>query len=240
MINKDNKYTQMQQSLYDHLAVLDAGRNVNGNPLQIYDEYYAQRLWGNIPNLEDKKVLDFGCGPGRNLIYYTGKVKSIDGVDIAERNLVTAREWIENNNFDPNNYRLYKNDGVSLKGIPDDEYDVVMSTICLQHISVYSIRRNLLSEFRRVLKTGGYITLQFLYSTEKANTVDYFADFWDAGGSNGANDCVVGDAQHVVKDLKELGFSNIEYFIDQAFTSNGLPPTSVDDKEWLFVTGQKV
>lgn len=240
MINKENKYTQMQQMWYDGLAVLDSNRNINGNPLQMYDEYYAQRLWRYIPDLQDKDVLDFGCGPGRNLIYYTGKVKSIDGVDIAARNLVTAREWIINNNFDINKYRLYKNDGVSLDVIDDEMYDIVMSTICLQHISVYSIRSNLLSEFNRVLKPNGYVTLQFLYSTDKPNTVDYFSDFWDADGTNGARDCVVGDVTHVITDLEKAGFGNIEYFIDQAFTSNGLPPTSVDDKEWLFVTGQKL
>lgn len=240
MVTTDNNYTKMQQHWYDHLATLDAGRNVNGNPLQIYDEYYAQRLWKYIPNLQEKDVLDFGCGPGRNLIYYTGKVKSIDGVDIAARNLVTAAEWIRNNNFDIKKYRLYKNDGVSLNSVPNDMYDVVMSTICLQHISVYNIRKNLLKEFHRVLRSSGYVTLQFLYSTDKLNTVEYFDDAWDATGTNGARDCVVKNADNVVKDLTDAGFTNIHYFVDQAFTSDGLPPTSVDDKEWLFITGQKI
>lgn len=230
----------MQQEWYDHLATLDTNRNVNGNPLQIYDEYYLQRLWKHIPNLQEKDVLDFGCGPGRNLIYYTGKVKSIDGVDIASRNLITAAEWIKNNNFDITKYRLYKNDGVSLNPIKNEMYDVVMSTICLQHISVYSIRKNLLSEFYRVLRPNGYVTLQFLYSTDKPNTVEYFDDTWDADGTNGARDCVVKDVNNVIKDLEDVGFTNINYFIDQAFTSDGLPPTSVDDKEWLFITGQKI
>ena len=89
----------MQQSVYDQLAVMDSDRNRNGNPLQEYDRYYEERMWRYIPDLNSKAVLDFGCGPGRNLIYYTGEVKSIDGVDISVGNLVTARQWLQNNNF---------------------------------------------------------------------------------------------------------------------------------------------
>jgi 2-polyprenyl-3-methyl-5-hydroxy-6-metoxy-1,4-benzoquinol methylase len=240
MIDTNNNFTRMQQSVYDQLAVMDSDRNRNGNPLQEYDRYYEERMWRYIPDLNSKAVLDFGCGPGRNLIYYTGKVKSIDGVDISVGNLVTARQWLQNNNFNVDSYKLYKNDGISLNGIPDQVYDVVMSTIVLQHISVYKIRYNLLSEFYRVLKPNGYVTLQFLYSTDKSNTVGYFDNPWDVQGTNGANDCVVGDASHVVKDLESLGFGNIQYFVDQAYTTGGVPPRSTDDKEWLFVTGQKV
>lgn len=235
----------MQQTWYDHLAQVDSIRDGSGQLIQprvieVYNEYFEQRLWRYIPNLRDKDVLDFGCGLGRNLVYYTGKVNLIDGVDIAEHNLELIREWLRVKNYNVDDYKLYKNDGVSLNGIPSNSYDVVMSTICLQHISVHSIRYNLLSEFYRVLRDNGYITLQFLYSTEKPNTVEYFSDVWDAEGTNGARDCVVGDVSNVISDLKKIGFTNFNYFIDQAFTSDGLPPTPVDDREWLFITAQKM
>lgn len=235
----------MQQAWYDHLAEMDGRRDDAGRwlyPLNLigYDAYYEQRMWRYIPELHTKDVLDFGCGVGRNLVYYTGKARSIDGVDIAEKNLQLARDWLRIKNYNVASYRLYKNDGVSLNGIPDEMYDVVMSTICMQHISVYSIRYNLLSEFYRVLRNNGYITIQFLYSTDKPNTVDYFSETWDAQGTNGARDCVVGDVNNVILDLEKIGFTNFNYFVDQAYTSNGLPPTPVDDKEWLFITAQKI
>lgn len=235
----------MQQTWYDYLAKMDGRRDDAGRwlyPFNLigYDGYYEQRMWRYIPELHTKDVLDFGCGVGRNLVYYTGKVKSIDGVDIAEGNLQLTREWLLSKKYSIGNYKLYKNDGVSLDGIPDEMYDVVMSTICMQHISVHSIRFNLLSEFYRVLRPNGYITLQFLYSTDKPNTVEYFFDAWDAQGTNGARDCVVGDVNNVISDLEKIGFTNFNYFIDQAYTSNGLPPTPVDDKEWLFITAQKI
>lgn len=239
MITPHNPYTQMQQKKYDHLAILDRDRNHNGNILQIYDAYYESRLWRFIPDILSKDVLDFGCGPGRNLIFYTGKVKSIHGVDIADRNLDTARQWILNNGFDINRYQLFKNDGVSLNGIPDSSYDIVMSTICLQHISVHEIRYGLLEEFNRVLRPNGYVTLQFLYSTQKANTVHYHQNAYGAQGTNGDADCVVGDVNYVIEDLTKTGFTNIQYHIDQAYTSDGQPPKDVDDREWLFITGQK-
>jgi len=235
----------MQQTWYDHLAELDGKRDGSGklaqlSVVEVYDSYYEQRMWRYIPDLHSKDILDFGCGIGRNLVYYTGKVRSIDGVDIAKRNLELTKEWLNSKNYNTKNYNLYKNDGVSLNGIPDQMYDVVMSTICLQHISVHSIRFNLLSEFYRVLRANGYVTLQFLYSTDKQNTVHYFSNTWDAQGTNGARDCVVGDVNNVISDLEKVGFTNFNYFIDQAYTSNGLPPTPVDDKEWLFITAQKI
>jgi len=197
MLEATNSYTQMQQRWYDHLAQLDSYRDGSGNlsqphVLTVYDQYYFERLWRYIPDISNKAVLDFGSGLGRNLVFYTGKVKSIDGVDIAEHNLNLTREWLAHNNYDLDNYKLYKNDGVSLNGIPSSTYDVVMSTICLQHISVYKIRYNLLSEFHRVLNSSGYITLQFLYDTNKANTVDYFSNDLNVIGTNGARDCTKG------------------------------------------------
>jgi SAM-dependent methyltransferase len=240
MIDSNNTFTRTQQQVYDHLAELDKDRDTNGNVLQIYDDYFAAHLWRSIPDLATKDVLDFGCGPGRNLIYYHGKVKSIDGVDLAAKNLDTARRWITNNGWDVSQFKLYKNDGVRLGEIPSDSYDVVMSTICMQHISVHEIRQNLLQEFHRVLRPNGMVTLQFLYSTDKPNTVDYFDNRYDAPSTNGAADCVVGDVRHVINDLSSAGFTTVSYHITQAFTSDGLPPTRHDDKEWLFITGQKV
>lgn len=244
MIQANNSYTQMQQQWYDELAWMDSGRDGNGilsqpQVLTVYDQYYFDRLWRFIPDISNKKVLDFGSGLGRNLVFYTGKVKSIDGVDIAERNLSLTKEWLSFNGFDLDNYKLYKNDGVSLNGVPSTSYDIVMSTICLQHISVHQIRYNLLSEFHRVLNSNGYVTLQFLYNTNKPNTVDYFSNDLTVTGTNGARDCVVKDVSNVIGDLEKIGFTNINYFIDQAFTSDGLPPKDVDDKEWLFITAQK-
>lgn len=240
MIDADNNFTKLQQQEYDRLARLDVDRNHNGNILQIYDEYFASHLWRYIPNIRDKDVLDFGCGPGRNLIYYHNKVKSIDGVDIAELNLETARQWIRNNGWNVAQFNLYKNDGVSLYPILDNSYDVVMSTICMQHISVYDIRFNLLREFHRVLRPGGHVTLQFLYSTQKPNTVSYWSNIADVIGTNGAADCVVSNVDWVIGDLEKIGFNNCNHHITQAFTSDGLAPRSTDDGEWLFITGQKL
>ena len=46
---------------------------------------------------------------------------------------------------------LQVTDGVTVKPLLDNFYDFVMSTIVLQHIAVYEIRKSILSDIYRVL-----------------------------------------------------------------------------------------
>ena len=241
-----NLYTKMQQKIYDKLAAKDAvqrgflpNEQKSGMVLGLEahnncEEY--ENLWKDISDLESKDVLDFGCGPGRNLIHYHNIFKSIDGVDLAEKNLTTARKWIRGAGLDPIKFRLFKNDGVSLDCIHDESYDVIMSTICMQHISVHEIRYGLLEEFYRVLRPSGYVTLQFLLTADKPGTVKYYDNYYDASDTNGAADCVVENPEYVEKDLEAIGFTNFHSYIRPAAEVMG-PST---DKEWVFINAQKV
>ena len=94
----NNKYTDMQKSHYEEEASkwsLDNRNPVVGgfdqhNVWPDYDEY----LFKDVPNIQDKVCLDFGCGPGRNLIKFQNNFKAIHGVDIAEKNLEKANVYL--------------------------------------------------------------------------------------------------------------------------------------------------
>ena len=79
MIDNTNRYTQMQQRAYDVQA--DMWSVTNRNPVVGYfDDHnewddYRVYLWKDIINLSEKEVLDFGCGPGRNLVKWHNLVK---------------------------------------------------------------------------------------------------------------------------------------------------------------------
>ncbi|AGE57559.1 SAM-dependent methyltransferase [Acanthocystis turfacea Chlorella virus NTS-1] len=233
-VDGNNKYTVMQRSAYEN----DANQwNIN-NLDPVVGSFNAHNDWSDYEFLfkdldcEDKIVLDFGCGPGRNLVKYSERFKRVDGVDIAEKNLQNAVMWINHNNIDIQKHNLFLCNGVDLSNITDDEYDIVMSTICMQHICVHKIRYNYFKEFYRVLKPGGHITIQMGYGTPSPATVDYYDDYYDATSTNRGCDTNISDYSQLEKDLLEIGFKNFKYHIR---------PTGPGDHHpnWIFFNAQK-
>lgn len=229
-----NKYTKMQQTSYDNDAMnwninnLDpvVGSFNSHNVWKDYDIY----LFRDIDDLSKKNVIDFGCGPGRNIVKFSDRCKNIDGVDISQYNLNNALIWMKHNNV--NNENLYLCNGIDLNIIGDEKYDIVMSTICFQHICVYDIRFNYLKEFYRILKPGGYITIQMGYGKDSPATVDYYDNNYDALCTNRGCDTSVINHTQIRDDLIKIGFKNFNYYIR---------PTGPGDchPNWIFFNAQK-
>jgi len=234
-LNADNKYTKMQKNLYKRES--ESWNINNKNP--VVGSFDAHNNWNDyeflfkdIENCENKIVLDFGCGPGRNLVKYSSKFNRIDGTDIAETNLQKALLWIEYNNIEKEKHNLILCNGIDLNRIGNETYDIVMSTICMQHICVYDIRFNYLKEFYRVLKNGGYITIQMGYGTPSPACVDYYDNYYEAKSTNRGCDTNISDYKQIEKDLLSIGFKNFKYYIR---------PTGPGDNHpnWIFFNAQK-
>lgn len=214
-MDQDNKYSKMQQRQYDaEASVWSVGFRdpVVGsfdlhNGWADYDEY----LFKSVENTNDKIALDFGCGPGRNIVKYADKFVRIDGADISDINLANASVWCQYNNIPVP--QLFKNNGIDLALVPSNTYDVVFSTICLQHICVHDIRLNLIKEFHRVLKPGGSICLQMGYGTKHPKTVGYFENNYEATATNSGCDTRVDSYDEPKSDLEKIGFHNFDYDI---------------------------
>lgn len=189
-------------------------------------------LFKNLENEKDLIVLDFGCGPGRNLVKYAGRFARIDGVDLSEVNLYNAKRYVEGLNLPLGN--LYKCNGLDLEEVPSDTYDLVMSTITLQHICVHEIRYNYFKEFLRVLKPGGRISIQMGYGDNRIATLttEYYENKYDAPYTNGGCDVKVRDQNFVRKDLEEIGFTDYNFRVTQ---------TGPGDRHdhWLFFQAAK-
>lgn len=106
---------------------------------------------------------------------------------------------------------LYKNNGVDLSFIPDDCYDVVFSTICLQHICVHDIRFSLVKEFFRVLKSGGSFCAQMGFGNAHPRTVGYFENHYDAKDTNSGCDTRVDSPSELQSDLESIGFKDFTF-----------------------------
>jgi ubiquinone/menaquinone biosynthesis C-methylase UbiE len=232
-MDPQNKYTVMQQHQYDDEA--NAWKLDNKDPVVgSFDQHnswldYDTFLFKGI-DTSSKVALDFGCGPGRNIVKFANRFYKIDGVDISNKNLENAKLWCEFNHIEPPN--LFKTNGVDLSIISNASYDVIFSTICLQHICVHEIRFHLMKEFHRVLKADGFICLQMGYGYGHPFCVGYHENHYDANRTNSGFDTRVNSPVELQTDLEKIGFRNFDY---------DLRPTGPGDSHsaWIFFRAQK-
>ena len=237
MTSSDNKYTKMQQSQYD----CDAGLWTTEHRDPVVGTFDLHNAWTDYEYLfssipketwPELDVLDFATGPGRNLVLYHNRFRSIDGVDISDVNLSNAEKWIAHNSLDTSKFRLYSCNGVDLSEIPDARYDVVMSTIAMQHICVYDIRYQYLKEFFRVLRPGGWVTLQMGFGSPHPATVPYHTNHYDAERTNRGCDVEVASPSQLEDDLLSIGFKEFEYTLRPKGPGDCHP-------QWIFFNARK-
>jgi ubiquinone/menaquinone biosynthesis C-methylase UbiE len=214
MVEIDNRYTQMQLNQYN----AEANQWSEQNRDKVVGSFDLHNQWNDyeilfkrIENTKDKLAIDFGCGPGRNLVRYNNTFKRLDGVDISPINIEKAKLYCFRNGIINNNF--YVNNGIDLDIIESEQYDVVMSTITLQHICVYDIRKSLFKEFHRVLKSGGILTAQMGYGSPSPQTVEYYENYYDAEGTNRICDVCIESYKQLEDDLLEIGFTDFQYKI---------------------------
>ena len=133
------------------------------NVIEIYDDIaedysrefhksdkYSEEIIAFLDKLDGKKVLDVGCGDGRDCKLIIEKGYSPTGVDVSESFLKIARRKIPRGKFEK----------VGLTDLPYDEnsFDGILANCSLQHIPT-----ELLSEtfegFSRVLKPNGKLLI---------------------------------------------------------------------------------
>jgi SAM-dependent methyltransferase len=101
-----------------------------------------------------RRALDFGCGVGRLSIALAEHVDEVIGVDISPTMLETAREFDSTGRC-----QFVENDREDLAMFGDGSFDLIVSSLALQHIPT-RLARGYLSEMLRVLRPGGAAILQ--------------------------------------------------------------------------------
>jgi len=99
-----------------------------------------------------QRALDFGCGVGRMAQALADSFEAVDGVDIAEGMVVRAREL----NRHGDRCRYYQNVLPDLSLFPNETFNLVHSTITLQHIP-RPLALGYIAEFVRVVKPTGVV-----------------------------------------------------------------------------------
>lgn len=241
-----DKYLNMQRSHYHSEANKWSLKNKNPvvggyhkhNAWEDYDKYLFKDF--DTTNLI---AIDYGTGPGRNIIKFNDRFKQIDGVDIGQKNIDNAKINLEDAGITDS--QLFVCDGKSTP-CEDESYDVWFSVICLQHIACYDVRFSILQDAYRILKPGGHICFQMGYGgrdTESntyrnysrgniLQTAGYYDNDTNAKTTNGLHDVSVSSEDQVKNDLKKIGFTDIK---------TDLRPTGpgCSHKQWIYVQGTK-
>ena len=139
---------------WDHQAFLATGRaEVRATMRHVSD-------LGLTPARE--RALDFGCGAGRLSAALADHVESVVGVDISPTMLAKARE------LDPTGRcEFVENDRDDLSLFEDRSFDIVFSSLVLQHLPP-PLAGRYLAEMLRVLRTGGVMVVQLATGPDRS------------------------------------------------------------------------
>jgi len=113
-----------------------------------------------LPHIKSTdRILDVGCGPGTITMGFAGLLRqgSVTGIDISEDVLARAKEMVARSPSQANNISFQTANLLEGLAFPDDTFDVVFSSQLFPHLASLEMRRQALSEMRRVLKPGGIL-----------------------------------------------------------------------------------
>lgn len=105
-----------------------------------------------VTGADGLSVLDFGCGPGYDLVGFAtqSRPKRLVGVDVSRSSLAEAKDRLTLHGAEP---ELYHHDVIAAPlPVKDASMDIVHSSGVLHHMPTMEPA---LKELRRVLKTGG-------------------------------------------------------------------------------------
>lgn len=129
-----NKYSQMPRSVEGLTA---AGE---------WDE-----LRSMLPDLQDKRVLDLGCGFGWHCRYAREQqARSVVGIDISENMLARAKQTTEDPAIE------YRQLAIEDIDFPEGEFDVVLSSLALHYVEQFD---NVVQKVHHCLVPGGTFVL---------------------------------------------------------------------------------
>lgn len=110
-----------------------------------------------IPNLTGLKVIDFGCGEGRNTRLFAQRGAAMTGIDLSKRMLELAMEQEKN---EPLGIHYRQASFSDCPDIPSQYFDTVISTLALMDGPDFP---GAMREAYRILKPGGVLAFSILH-----------------------------------------------------------------------------
>ncbi|MFJ8530400.1 class I SAM-dependent methyltransferase [Bacillus sp. NPDC094106] len=160
----------MKETISSYEDLLNMLDSLLREPTQFWDNFYSNREKGipffsnkpdeNLVNYFEKKllnsgkVLELGCGPGRNAIYFAEKGCLVDAVDLSQESIQWATERAKEKNV---NIHFICSNIFDLQ-IEEGTYDIVYDSGCFHHIAPHR-RMSYINLVKKALKPGGYFAI---------------------------------------------------------------------------------
>lgn len=142
------------------------GMPISGVFSRFYDRYvklggfgeaFRKQIVDEAAISPGESVLDCGCGTGSLAITAkraVGPEGRVEGIDISKDQLGMAKEKAQAEKLDI----AFHEGSIDELPFPDDEFDVIFSTLMLHHVPA-EVKRRAFREMRRVLKPGGRVVI---------------------------------------------------------------------------------
>lgn len=163
MHNKDSEEARKIYDTYGEYFVQIEEYNYNRKQL-------SKILFSMIKNVKGKKILDAGCGIGKDCKMLAEKGAKVVGIDISQKMIEMAKSKCKNSKIE-----FYLQDMENTR-FRDDEFDVVIAAFSVLYKGDL---KGLLKEFRRILKKGGECYLIVSHPIRKM--IKYTKNYFDTG-----------------------------------------------------------
>ena len=120
------------------------------------DEFVKTSYENYLKDLRNSKLLDLGCGTGRNSFFFADKSFKVYALDKSKLALNILNENIKGEQ----EIKTVQSE-IDKIPYPNDFFDVVISTLVLHHGKIEQIRK-WFDEIKRVLKKNGFLVISIL------------------------------------------------------------------------------
>ena len=157
----------MQENIHNFDDLLNMLDSFIREPAQFWDEFFSDRdkripIFVNAPDenlvtyvdkeiIKGGRVLELGCGPGRNAIYLAEKGFKVDAVDVSKVSLDWAKERADEKNLSIN----FLHQNIFDFTVEPGKYDFIYDSGCFHHIAPHR-RMSYIKIIEDSLKEGGY------------------------------------------------------------------------------------
>ena len=143
-----------RQNIYDNDIFFSNYKKIRDNEKNANILFEKPALFSLLPDLNEKVILDLGCGYGENCIEFVkrGRIKVI-GIDISKKMLEVAIKENSHKNI------IYKNIPMEELHELDNKFDIVISSLAVHYVEDF---KELSNNIYNLLNDGGV----FIFSQE--------------------------------------------------------------------------